>query len=100
MSLSALATLLLARSLHGAPGLGPLLNSALRGGAGTAVAAGAATLMPVPAIEGLLGAGIELVVRSAVFGGLALGATLSFGDDATRAAVERLLVRLRLRRKP
>jgi putative peptidoglycan lipid II flippase len=98
MSFSAAATLLLARLMHGAPNLMALLNSGVRGLLGSGLAAGVASAVPAPAYEGTLGAGLELALRGGVFAVLALGAILAFGDDATRAAVNRLLVRLRLRR--
>jgi hypothetical protein len=84
--------------MHGAPNLMALLNSGVRGLLGSGLAAGAASAVPAPAYEGALGAGLELALRGGVFAVLALGAILAFGDDATRAAVNRLLVRLRLRR--
>jgi len=99
MTVSAVATLLLARHLHGAPRLGALADTALRALFVACLAAAVAAWLPVPKLSGLLGGLLEAVVRGSVFGALALAGIFAMGDEASRAALDRVRVRLRLRRK-
>ena len=100
MGVSALATVGLARRLHGAPDVASLASSGARAALVAAVAAAIASLVPAPAATGLLGVSLALAIHGGVFGLLALLGISILGDDATRGAVQRLLVRLRLRRAP
>ena len=100
MSASALATLLLARHLHGAPKLSALADSAGRALGVTLLAAGVAVWLPRPQGPGLLGLVLAVGVPGGIFGLLGLVGISWLGDDATRGAVNRLLVRLRLRPAP
>jgi hypothetical protein len=100
MSASALATLLLARHLHGAPKLTALADSAGRALLVTLLAAGVAVWLPRPQAPGLLGLVLAVLVPGGIFAGLGLVGITWLGDDATRGAVNRLLVRLRLRPAP
>lgn len=95
MSANAVATILLARWLHGGPDLGRLADTCGRAVliAGIAVAA---TLLPFPAPTGLAG----FVGRVAVFALALAAATRLLGDAATRHALQQpwAAVRRRLRR--
>jgi putative peptidoglycan lipid II flippase len=95
MTASALATLLLARRLHGAPRLAALASSAVRGLGVAVLAAAVAAGLPWTAQPGMLGAVLALLVRGGVFGLLGLAGIAWLGDDATRAALRRLWLRLR-----
>jgi putative peptidoglycan lipid II flippase len=90
---SALATLLLARRLHGAPRLAPigatLVRAGLASAAGGAAALAALRLAPAP------GATAQLAIGGAAFGLAALGGLLAFGDAPTRAVLLGALSRLR-----
>jgi putative peptidoglycan lipid II flippase len=90
---SALATLLLARRLHGAPRLAPIGSTLLRAGLAAALGGGAAVgaLRLAPA----RGAIAELALGAAAFGLVALGALLAFGDAPTRAVLRGVGSRLR-----
>jgi putative peptidoglycan lipid II flippase len=90
---NALATLLLARRLHGAPPLRPLLSTFLRSVGIAAVAAFVAQGL-VPGGAGLVGAFVDLVLGGVVFSGLiALGARW-VGDAAMRDGLQRLVARV------
>ena len=96
MSVNALATLILARWLHGAPDLGRLLSTAAR----AALIAGAAALAVKflvinPAPEEMSGALLNLTAGSLVFGAIAVGGVWLIGDQATREFMWRLLQRVR-----
>jgi putative peptidoglycan lipid II flippase len=99
MTLSAAATLVLARRLHGAPKLSALASSGARALLAVAPAVLAAVWLPIRDFEGAPGAALELALRGGVFGLVALAGILVFADDATRTAVNRVLLRLRVRRK-
>jgi putative peptidoglycan lipid II flippase len=95
MSVNALATLWLARRLHGAPDLRALATSGLRSLVVGAAAGGAAALVPAPAISGVAGHALHLLLAGTVFAGVALAATFTVGDPPLRALVARILRRLR-----
>jgi putative peptidoglycan lipid II flippase len=95
MSGNALATLWLARRLHGAPHLTPLAATGARALAIGALAAVVAGLVPVPFGQGAFGAILELAVGGLVFGGVALAGVRLLGDPPMRGAVERFWRRLR-----
>jgi putative peptidoglycan lipid II flippase len=99
MSANALATLWLARRLHGAPDLGVLARSGARALGVGAAAAGAAALVPVPALGGVAGHVLHLLLAGGAFAAVALAATFTVGDPPLRAAVARILRRLRRRGK-
>jgi len=90
---NALATLLLARRLHGAPRLVPLAASALR----SALAAGVGVAAALAAARAPLAraALVELAIGGAAFALAGGAAILVFGDVATRRALVRLGARLR-----
>jgi putative peptidoglycan lipid II flippase len=95
MSVNALATLALARRLHGAPDLGALGESLLRG-AGAALLAGAVTLaVPTTGMAGLLGHLVDLALAGSVFLGVALAAGYALGDPPLRRTLAGLARRLR-----
>ncbi len=95
MSVNALATIVWARRLHGAPALDALLGTALRA---AAVALPAALVVralvatdPVPAATALL----ELAGGGAAFAALAAAGTWLVGDEILRATVRRMWTRVR-----
>jgi putative peptidoglycan lipid II flippase len=90
---SALATLLLARRLHGAPRLVPIGATLAR--AGLAAAAGAAAALGALRLAPALGAAGQLALGGAAFGLAALGGLLAFGDAPTRAVLRGVGSRLR-----
>lgn len=99
MSVNALATLLLARRLHGAPDLRRLGATALRmlpvaGAAGLAAFLGGTAV----ATGGLPAAAVRLAVGLCLFGAVSLAGVLTLGDDVSRDLVSRL--RSRLGRRP
>jgi putative peptidoglycan lipid II flippase len=94
MTCNAFLTLLLARVLHGAPGLLALASTALRAIAISLVASLCATWTllaraahPNPALD--------LLIGGAVFGVVAVAGVLAIGDTAMRGAVRSVLQRLR-----
>lgn len=99
MSVNAVATVLFARRLHGAPDLGALLGAGARATGIALLAAGAAalaiTLVLGPALltqpQSRADALPLLAVGAAVYGAVALPAALWWGDPALRAALQRLL---------
>jgi putative peptidoglycan lipid II flippase len=94
MSANALATLALARWLHGAPALAALGSTAARAAAIAVVAAVAARL-PVPyATPSLASAAlVNLLLGGSVFLVLGVAGLFTLGDQATRDAVRRRLRR-------
>ena len=100
---NALATLVLARSRHGAPELGTLAGAALRAllvGALCGACAHLVSSVAVPQLwqgEGFALALAKLVSGALVFGGLALPGVLWLGDAATRDLVRGLLSSVRRR---
>jgi len=96
MSANALATLLLARKLHGAPPLAALLASTARAGL-IAVAAGAAaswvTVDAAPTSTG--GLLINLAAKAGVFALIALVGIPAIGGEAMRDTLRRVLRRRR-----
>jgi hypothetical protein len=95
MSVNALATLALARRLHGAPDLGALLGSLLRGAGAALLAAGATTLVPSIGATGLPGRLLDLALAGSVFLAVALAAGYALGDPPLRRTLARLGRRLR-----
>ncbi len=95
ITLNALATLLLARLLHGAPALLPLAGTLGRALA-SAVPAAAATHFATRALHGCCGldgtpgALLELALGGSLYLGIALPAAWLFGDAPTREAIARL----------
>jgi len=90
MSVNALATLLLARALHGGPGLAKLAESALRAALVAAPAALAARALPSLEVAGSVGRVIDLALAGIVFAAVALVAVAWLGDAPVRAALRRL----------
>ncbi len=100
MSVNALATLLLARWLHGAPDLGRLLATGSRAGGIALVAAAAAhAVVAAAAAHTTAGALAVLATSGLLFGGIVFAGTMSVGDDAMREALQRVLRRVRRRRE-
>lgn len=105
MSVNALATLALARRLHGAPPLGRLLGSVGRALVVAAPAAAAAFVaqaqraawLPQPAPATTLGAIVDLAAGGAAFAAVAGAGAALFGGEALRASAARLLRRVRSR---
>jgi putative peptidoglycan lipid II flippase len=99
MSANALATLLLARRLHGAPKLGPLAASTLRalGIAAAAALAGGACVRHRP---GTVGALLDLGIGGTVFAAVAAVGIWTLGDRPLRQATARALRRLVRRPAP
>jgi len=94
MSVNALATLLLARRLHGAPDLGNLLGTTARATAIASVAAILAEwLVAGRGALGLPGALIELGAGGMLFLMVILIGTFTLGDAPMRTAVRRMLRR-------
>jgi putative peptidoglycan lipid II flippase len=98
MSANALATVLLARRLHGGPALGPLVSSTARAAA-VAIAAGAAGHAMLRGDPGTLGAVRDLALGGAAFGIVAAAAIALVGDESQRGAVRRMVQRV-FRRRP
>jgi putative peptidoglycan lipid II flippase len=90
MSANALATLGLARRLHGAPDLGSLGLSLVRAAVAAVLAAVAARLVPPTGLEGLPGRLADLALAGVVFGVVALAAAWLVGDPPLRAALARI----------
>jgi putative peptidoglycan lipid II flippase len=95
MTANAVATLCLLRWLYGAPDLGVLAASGLRAALASAVAGGAALLVPDTGVGGLAGRFVDLALPAAVFGGVGIAAVYAVGDAPLRAALDRTLRRLR-----
>jgi len=94
MSVNAVATLLLARHLHGGPDLSCLLGTGVRAVIIAVVGAAVARLASTAGgAEGLVGALIELASSGLVFSVLVLAGVSVFGDDLMRGAFTRLLRR-------
>jgi putative peptidoglycan lipid II flippase len=94
MSVNALATLLLARRLHGAPDLARLFGTTARA---AVIALIAAVLVDrvaaVVATGGVRGALLQLATGGLVFAVVVLIGTFTLGDEPMRTAVRRLLRR-------
>ena len=94
MSVNALATLLLARWLHGAPDLASLFGTTARA---TVIAVVAAVLVErivvVEAANGVRGALLQLGAGGMLFAVVTLVGTFTLGDEPMRAAVRRMLRR-------
>jgi len=93
MTANAVVTLAFARFLHGAPALGALCGSALRGAAIAALAGGAAraTLLFITAEQGAV---VELALGGIAFVAVVAVALPLFGDAEMRTAVARIAKRL------
>jgi putative peptidoglycan lipid II flippase len=89
---NALATLLLARRLHGAPPLGALANTLLRAAAAALPAALAAEWVQRGA-PGFAGAARDLASAALAFAGVGLPLAWLLGDAALRDALRRLVRR-------
>jgi len=98
MSANAVATLLLARRLHGGPALGPLANTFARA-SGIAALAGAAGASVLRAHPGVAGAVLDLAFGGAVFLAVAAGGIASCGDESLRGAASRIVRRVFRRRR-
>jgi len=93
ISANALATLLLARRMHGGPALRPLAAGLLRSAA-IAAAAGAAAWAVQRGGAGLPGALLDLVLGGAAFAAVALPAVWLLGDPPLRDAVRTMAARV------
>lgn len=94
MSVNALATLLLARWLHGAPDLTSLFGTTLRAAVIAIVAAGLVDrVVVIDTTSGLRGALIQLGGGGVLFAAVTLVGTFTLGDDPMRTAVRRVLRR-------
>ncbi|MBW2240651.1 MAG: murein biosynthesis integral membrane protein MurJ [Deltaproteobacteria bacterium] len=93
VSVNAIATLAMARALHGSPPLRLLLGGLLRAAAASLLGAGAALQVP-PLLDGTAGALADIVVRGAIFLAVALPLAWWFGDAALREELSRLGGRL------
>lgn len=94
MTTNAALTLVLARALHGAPGLGALVSTALRATAVSVAASVCATWVLLDRAASP-NAALDLLVGGAVFGVVALAGVLAIGDAPMRGAVRAVLRRLR-----
>jgi putative peptidoglycan lipid II flippase len=94
MSLGAVATLLLARRLHGGPDLAALASTGARAFAIAALAGVATWMVPAPAAEAWWGPPVELAIGGSVFAAVALGGVYGIGDRPMREALDRLLARI------
>jgi putative peptidoglycan lipid II flippase len=94
MSVNALATLLLARRLHGAPDLARLCGTTARAAVIAVVAAALVDrVVVVDAASGLRGALFQLGAGGMLFAVVIVIGTFTLGDEPMRAAVRRLLRR-------
>ncbi len=94
MSVNALATLALARWLHGAPSLGRLLTTVARAALIALIAAVAVHAVVInPDAEGMRGALLNLASGGAAFGAIAALGVVLIGDQPMRDAVWRALRR-------
>jgi peptidoglycan biosynthesis protein MviN/MurJ (putative lipid II flippase) len=91
MSVNALATLALARVVHGGPQLGALAGSALRAVLVALPAAWAAAWVPSLEVAGAQGRALDLALAGCVFAVIALACVALVGDAPLRAALRRLL---------
>lgn len=94
MSANAVATLALARRLHGSPDLAALAGTGTRAALAGALAAAVVAFVPARG-EGLAGALFELALGGLAFGVVGFGAAYALGDAALRGVILRLLRRLR-----
>lgn len=88
MSLNALGTLLLARWLHGAPNLTQLTATLVRASGIAAIAAAVTRFAVLSATTGALA---SLALGAIAFAVLVATGAFTIGDDATRAALRRIL---------
>jgi putative peptidoglycan lipid II flippase len=93
MSANAIATLLLARALHGGPALAPLASTFARASA-IAAAAGAAGAFALRGGAGSLAAAVDLVLGGLLFLGVAAGGIALVGDESLRGAARRVARRV------
>jgi putative peptidoglycan lipid II flippase len=94
MTVNAVATLLLARWLHGAPDLAGLFGTAMRASVIAVVAAVLVDRMVVVDVtSGLRGALIQLGAGGILFAIVTLVGTFTLGDEPMRATVRRVLRR-------
>ncbi len=95
MSVNALATLALARWLHGAPDFGRLFATAARAAMIAVVAAAAAhyVLLLQPGSQGMVGALVDLVSGGSVFAASAVLGIAVLGDQPMRDLLRRILRR-------
>jgi hypothetical protein len=93
MSANTLATLVLARRLHGGPTLVPLAATLLRAMA-VAVAAGLAASQARLDAAGWWGAVADVALGGAVFAGVAAVGIATLGDAALRGTALRVLGRI------
>ena len=98
MSANALATVVMARRLHGAPSLGALASSIARAVA-VAIAAGAAGRALVRGDPGTLGSVRDLALGGAAFLAVAAVGIALFGDESLRGAARRIVQRVFRRRR-
>jgi peptidoglycan biosynthesis protein MviN/MurJ (putative lipid II flippase) len=94
MSLTALATLVYARRLHGAPALRALCDTLARAALCALLAGAAASLVPARD-SGPAAAAVQLALGGMLFAAVGLGAGWWLGDAALRGVILRLLRRLR-----
>jgi putative peptidoglycan lipid II flippase len=95
MSANALATLLLARRLHGAPELTLLAGTLIRAAAIALVASASAVVLYVSQRPGTAGALLDLVVGGGLFTVIAVTGVWVGGDAAMRATLAAAVRRLR-----
>jgi len=93
MNVNALATLLLARWLHGGPDLGRLLATTLRAALVASCAALVTTVAVRAAPSGSAGALLALGGGGLVYAGVVALGAFTLGDDSMRDALRRLLRR-------
>lgn len=93
VSANAVLTLMLARRLHGAPRLGPLLGAGVRAAALAALALAAGMWLQSGG-AGAAGALRDLLAGGAGFGAVAIGGLLVLGDPPLREGLLRWLRRL------
>ncbi|MCP3987291.1 MAG: murein biosynthesis integral membrane protein MurJ [bacterium] len=91
---NAVATLAMARVLHGSPPLRALSGGLLRAAAASLL--GAVIAIQVPnLLHGTIGAALDLIVRGSVFVAVALPAAWWFGDAILRSELSRLARRVK-----
>jgi hypothetical protein len=90
MSANAVATMLLARRLHGAPALGPLANTFARA-SGIAALAGAAAAAVLRGRPGVAGAVLDLAFGGVAFGVVGAAGIALLGDESLRSASSRIV---------
>jgi putative peptidoglycan lipid II flippase len=98
ITVNALATLALARWLHGAPHFAPLASTALRS-IGISLPAAAAAFYCLPGLAGAIGALVDLAVGGIVFALVAVAGVFVAGDAPMREALSQLRDSLARRRR-